>query len=969
MNHAHRHDTNRGKGLTALLAFLVAAVLGLFALSSQVSEIDHAEVELLFREMGNLDTRINHDTLRLRHRQLLHFDSITAAASRVDELIQDLAPPFRKLGVTDDLAQLEAAWRLKAQELELFKQHNSVLSNSYFHFIALTTSLEDDIYRRDFKPPSTRFYSVTRDTLVFLNQKESGNLLALRAALGQLRGEIPQWPAETHASLDLLVRHGEQLLNLHPQVMALLDRMGESEFSQRIDSTYRAYNSRYGVVAERSTLFRVLLAFLALGLALTMLYTLLRLQRTVQEVARSHQLLDNIADNLGEGILAFDGDGRLSFLNRRAEILLGEEEAQLKGLPAQQVLFRGESAHPEASPLLSALTDRQPFTGEEWIPGRGGERFPAALLGGVLPNLSEDDEGTQGPGYVLSFRDMSELRQAEARLHLAGRVFDNLAEAMTITGPDGRIQWVNPAFSHVTGFSEEEAVGHTPGELLSSGQHDRAFYQTMWQALRQNGTWQGEVINRRKSGETYPEWLSITVVRDGKGNVVQYIGLFSDISERKEREAYIHHLAFHDPLTGLANRLLFNDRLDNTIRQAHRNRRPLAVLMLDLDRFKAINDSLGHAAGDQLLKIVASRLQSTLREGDTLARLGGDEFALLMPEIRSHADAAAVAAKMLAQMEASITVDQHEIFTSTSIGIAVYPADGETSQMLLRNADVALYAAKDAGRSVFRFYVQSHSEHSLEQLELESALRHALPRGELRLHYQLQVDCQSGRPTGVEALLRWEHPTRGMIQPDHFISMAENIGVVTTIGKWCIEEACRQMAQWRRDGVDIPRVAVNVSARQLKEDDFVDIVLRAVAEAGIPASCLELELTESLLSDDAEQTIRIFELLRAGGISVAIDDFGTGFSSLSYLARFPVDVVKIDRSFVHGLERDPDARAVVQAIILLAHGLHMEVIAEGVEERRERDVLAQLHCDTLQGFLYARPCPAGEIDLQGVETA
>ncbi|MBS1190564.1 MAG: domain S-box/diguanylate cyclase protein [Rhodocyclaceae bacterium] len=549
------------------------------------------------------------------------------------------------------------------------------------------------------------------------------------------------------------------------------------------------------------------------------------------------------------------------------------------------------------------------------------------------------------------------LRQSGARLRLAARVFDNLAEAMVITDGSGNIQSVNPAFTTITGYSEEEAQGRKPGDLLASGQHDPAFFTRMWTVLRENGQWQGEIINRRKNGETYTEWLSISAMRGADNRVVQYIGLFSDISDRKEAEAYIHHLAYHDPLTGLANRLLFRDRLDTALRQAQRSNRPLAVLMMDLDRFKNINDTLGHHTGDRLLKEVAHRLSCSVRDCDTLARLGGDEFALLMPEIRSADDAAGIAGKLVQMLAPEIDLEVQEVFITTSIGIAVFPEHGKNSDQLLRNADVALYVAKNAGRNTWHVFDPASEMAASDRLELETALRHAVARDELVLYYQVQMDATDNRISGVEALIRWQHPQRGLLAPDRFIPLAEQTGLIEEIGAWCLETACRQLARWQLEGIPVPRMAVNVSARQLRAQGFTELVMDTISRTGIQPGQLELELTETMLSDDPSVAFAIFTELRRHGVRIAIDDFGTGYSSLNYLAQFPVDVIKIDRSFVRNLDGQSEASDLVRAIILLAQSMKMETVAEGVEVDQQQTALTSLGCDHLQGFLFAKPQP------------
>ena len=931
-------------GFAVVLAFL-------YALSSRISEADRTRVELNLRQAEALNTRIDLDVLRLRHRQLLDYDSLSAAAGEIDDLLAALQSDFAALGLPETLTPAREEWRRKSLSLDDFKRQNSVLVNSLYHFINLTTRLHSDFDARTQLPVSL-LNAVARDVLIFVSAQQAKDLYMTLAGLNRLEDESRHWPEPAATQARLLAAHGKLIVNNHLPVQNLMQAISRSAFPVELERAYGEYARAHARAAATAEQYRRLMAVFALFMIAATALIMLRLQHTARELARSHSLLDNIADHLGEGILSFDAEGRLTFMNRRAEILLGKKESELLGQPCETVL-------PGAEQFAAARAAARAFADETWINRPDGTRFPAAFLGGPLPGLAGQ---AAFAGYVASFRDVSAQRQAEARLRLAARVFDNLSEAMTITGPDGRIESVNPAFTRITGYSEAEARGKKPGELLGSGQHDANFYRTMWRALAEDGNWQGEIINRKKTGETYPEWLSITAVRDAEGKVLQYIGLFSDISERKQAEAYIHHLAYHDPLTGLANRLLFQDRLDNAMHQAHRSRRPLAILLLDLDRFKSINDSLGHPVGDLLLKQVSQRLSGLLREGDTLARLGGDEFALLLPEIASHADAASLASRMLREFDRPFDLDGREVFMSTSIGIAVYPGDGESPDILLKNADVALYHAKDAGRASFRFFLESDSENSLDRLDLETALRHAVARQELRLYYQPQVDTRTGLIRGVEALVRWQHPERGLLGPDAFIPLAEATGYIDTLGQWCLETACRQMAEWQKQGLPIARVAVNVSARQLRNPGFTERVSEVLAKSAISPDRLELELTESSLADDPDRVFGLFARLRQKGIRIAIDDFGTGYSSLSYLSRFPVDVVKIDKSFVRNLGHDEaESRSVVQAVILLAHALGMETVAEGVETEVERKRLLEMNCDQLQGYLFARPCPPEDL--------
>ncbi|MDR2678841.1 MAG: EAL domain-containing protein, partial [Zoogloeaceae bacterium] len=738
-------------------------------------------------------------------------------------------------------------------------------------------------------------------------------------------------------------------------------RISNSEFPNFLESAYQEYLEAYNRKLELAESYRQVMALFAFLMIVVIALGVRQLRQAAAELARNHALLNNITDHLGEGILSFDPRGILNFTNQRAAKLLGQNGEVLLGQTAQSLFPEGKSA------FLAALTDRRSFEGESWMK-RGEASFPAFFLGGPLQISKESGKKDEGSGYVTSFRDITAQREASARLRLASRVFDNLSEAMSITDKKGVIESVNAAFTTITGYTELEARGSTPGQLLGSGQHDKAFYQDMWGTLLREGKWQGEITNRKKSGETYDAWLSITSLTDENGELLHYIALFSDISERKRIEARIHHLAYHDPLTKLANRLQFIERLEKHMYESRRIGRPLTIMQLDLDRFKYINDSLSHAAGDVLLKSVAQRLLRMLHEGDILARVGGDEFSLLLPDVRSQQDAVALAKAILHEFDIPFNLHGREVFVSASIGIALYPVDGEDAETLLKNVDTALYKAKDSGRSIWRCFQESDNDNSLERLELETELRHSVAQNELRLYYQPQIDAKNGVLYGVEALARWQHPIRGLLPPNVFIPLAEASGYIDTLGSWCLRTACQQLVAWRREGLDIHRMAVNVSSRQLGSPVFVEMVLNTVEETGIPPECLELELTESSLVSNPDRVFGIFTQLREHGIRIAIDDFGTGYSSLSYLSRYPVDVVKVDQSFVRNMGHETKNRSVTQAIVLMAHAMGMETVAEGVETEEQSLRLKEFNCDLLQGYLYSRPVAPEQIpDLPYVE--
>ncbi|MFC6520744.1 putative bifunctional diguanylate cyclase/phosphodiesterase [Undibacterium arcticum] len=495
-----------------------------------------------------------------------------------------------------------------------------------------------------------------------------------------------------------------------------------------------------------------------------------------------------------------------------------------------------------------------------------------------------------------------------------------------------------------------------------SRQNDVGFFQSMWTLVRQTGSWQGEVWNQRKNGESYPEQLSISVVRDDGGRISHYVGVFNDISTFKNYERQLRHLAQHDPLTQLPNRTLLQDRLSQAITYAIRYGHPVWVVFLDLDRFKFVNDSLGHKAGDQLLKTIAERLLLAVRDTDTVARLGGDEFVVVLSEHAGGSLCADILKRIMDAVASPLRLQEQQFFLTCSVGVAVYPDNGLNAETLIEHADLAMYRAKEVGRNNFQFYTPAMNAQVSERLRIESALRNALERDEFVLHYQPQVDLRTGRVVGMEALIRWRHPELGMVSPNRFISLAEETGLIIPIGAWVLRTACLQNKKWQRAGLGHFRIAVNLSARQFAQQDLTQSIADVLEETGLAPHYLDIELTESLIMTDVEHAVEILRSLKALGLQLSIDDFGTGYSSLSYLKRFPIDVLKIDRSFVHDITLDPDDAAIVVSIIALAHNLKLHVIAEGVETQEQFAYLKRHGCDELQGFYFSKPVPAEEFE-------
>jgi diguanylate cyclase (GGDEF)-like protein/PAS domain S-box-containing protein len=547
-------------------------------------------------------------------------------------------------------------------------------------------------------------------------------------------------------------------------------------------------------------------------------------------------------------------------------------------------------------------------------------------------------------------------RDAEKQMRKLSSAIEQTADAVMITDPVGNIEYVNEAFSEITGFSKEEAVGQS-SRLLKSGHHDDEFYAELWQSLMDGHAFQDVFINRRKDGRLYTEEKSITPLKDDSGVVTHFISTGKDITEQMKARERLHHVSHHDTLTGLPNRGLFMDRLGQAISRARWNGRVVAVLFIDLDRFKNINETLGFDYGDSVLHAVATRLNEIVRDGDTVARLGDDEFAVILEDIHQNEDIPVIVEKIINSLSQVHVLKGHEVFITTSIGISLYPGDGDDAQTLVQNADVAIHHAKESGSNNYRFYESEMNTQSIYRLNMESSLRKALEREEFVLHYQPQIDLKSGHIIGLEALLRWQHPELGTVSPVEFIPVLEEIGMIDQVGRWVLRSACRTCRDWNRLGLHDIKVSVNISPVQFENSDISNIIADALEETRLEAKHLEIELTESTIMRSPEKAIGVLADLNRMGVTLAIDDFGTGYSSLSYLQKFPIDVLKIDRSFVKDVSENNGDASIVSAIISMAHSLKLSVVAEGVEDTKQLSFLQEHHCEMVQGFLLSKPVP------------
>lgn len=560
---------------------------------------------------------------------------------------------------------------------------------------------------------------------------------------------------------------------------------------------------------------------------------------------------------------------------------------------------------------------------------------------------------------IIEMEDITEQRQAADKLRIAAKVFQEAGEALVVTDPKANILSINRAFSRITGYTEEEAIGTHIGTLLSSGRHSQEFYANLWHTITQQGRWQGEIWNKRKNGELFPEWLTITRVLNRQGDIDYFVAVFSDISNLKESQNQVEFLATHDTLTNLPNRALFLDRLENTLARSRRSKQRFAVMFLDLDNFKSINDTLGHDTGDKLLVEVANILVSKLRDEDTVARLGGDEFTILLNNC-APCYAEEVAQRIMRSLIDPIHIDQRRIFTSVSIGLSLFPEDADDASGLLKAADTALYRSKESGRNHYSFFQNEMRETLMRQSSLESALRDALRLRQFRLVYQPKIAAETRTINGAEALLRWYEPHIGHVSPADFIPIAEKSSSIIELSHLVIDMLAQQISRWQRQGLALPVISFNVSPRCLKLEHFAAEMIQIVSKYSVSPECIQVEITESSLMGDSQHPPNNLRLLKEAGFHISIDDFGTGYSSFSHLKKLPLDELKIDKSFVNQLGQNDDDESICQAILWVSKALRLNVVAEGVETDLQAQWLIQNGCDTLQGFLYSKPLEAAD---------
>jgi len=677
------------------------------------------------------------------------------------------------------------------------------------------------------------------------------------------------------------------------------------------------------------------------------------LQLMVKELQHNKNHFEFLLNEIPIGLVLVDEQKRMHFRNKRFIELFGYTQEDALTLEEWR-----KQAYPD--------DDYRAWVIETWNEAVGrsvqeGTEIPAMEYDVTCKNgdvRTIEFSGITFDGHFLAtLIDLTERKQAQESLYLYANAFEHSGEAMLITDQDNRIQVANPAFHKLTGYELEDVIGQDP-KILSAGRTPHETYQEMWAALNEGGFWQGEIWDRDKSGTIHPKWAAISVIRDQDGQLTHHIASYTDISDRKAAEERIYRLAHHDPLTGLLNRFSLESRLEQSLMTARREDKKVAVMFIDLDRFKVINDTLGHHIGDDLLVEVARRLKDCVRESDIVARQGGDEFVVVVTGMEDTSTAATVASKISRNLAAPYMIGPHDLYSTPSIGISLFPSDGDDVDELMKNADTAMYHAKDLGRNNYQFFSAAMTEEAQDRLDMERDLSTALADGQFELYYQPQIRTSTGEVCGVEALVRWNHPTRGLVPPMKFIPISEESGLIEPLGSWVLDEACRQLAEWQGQGITGIRVAVNLSPHQLRSATLVSQVQSVLQTHGLSGPDLELEVTETAAMDDPNMAVEQLQALRSLGVSIAIDDFGTGYSSLAYLKLLPIQVLKLDRSFVADIGTGSDDDAISAATMAMARNLKLQVVAEGVETPLQSEFLASHGCDFLQGYMFGKPKPA-----------
>lgn len=1067
------------KRILLLISLGIALILLLAVYWDDESQV-YAELSNRMLQLKEMDARLDRDVLRITSFLLIQYDPLVQTTNRLQELKQQINVKAIELDDRTFLSLVETYWQGLDEKLSIIEKikFQAAMVRNGIHYLPIAAqelkTVDHDIY--------DEVVELLNSLYAYDLFYTDSQLDDIRATLERLKGYESTSP-EGQEKFEQVLFHVDTNLRDLTKLGALKTRylaIPTQEYFEQIHARHE--QNRVDETAKKRRLI-LLLTVIVVVLLLSLWQAILRLQQANQEVSRAWFRLHDAVDNLTEAFALFDAEGRLVLFNRRfgefyswlkdwmkegadldtLQSVTGnriqnmslEGEPVIEPMPMGQYLEQTENGAwylasnsytneggivcvrsditeskqaevnlrklgrvLEQSPASVMITNTKGdieyvnprfekvsgYSADEVIGKnprilKSGDKtreeykamWSALLAGrewrGIFHNKRKDgsiywesasisplrDERGQITHFIAVKEDVTTQKRAEDQLRMNATVFDTTSEGIMVTDADNIIKTVNPAFTRITGYSAEEVIGQSPS-ILSSGRHDEEFYEELWNSVLHKRYWSGEIWNRRKDGSVFPEWLSIAAIPDEDGIAKEYVAVFSDISKHKENEEQIRYQANYDALTGLPNRSLLSDRLEQAIGSALREKWMLAILFIDLDQFKMVNDTFGHVMGDELLQLVAERIGDCVRESDTVARFGGDEFVILLQDVTEMDAVANIATKVIDSITKVFTLYEREIYIGASVGITIFPDDAMNADSLLRNADMAMYQAKERGRNSYQFFTASMQQQTLERQQLELDLRLAMQRGELEIYYQPVVNAEFEKVISVEALLRWNHPHRGVVFPGVFIPLAEDSGLIGPIGEWVIKGACQQLGRWQQAGHTELKMAVNLSSRQRELGLEANYLRQVLQETSIHPEMLTLEITESLLMRDTDEVLKWLSSFKSLGINLSVDDFGTGYSSLSYLKRFPMDLLKIDRLFINDLPHDIDDASLVKTIVAMAESLGLRLIAEGVETREQAEFLVQNGCSNLQGYYYAKPMSAKAMtswlqrDLQGTGT-
>ena len=944
----------------ALISVLIVALTLLFLQTQEVDVSEKNRVIFRIQDLIYQDALVNESVLKSRIGQFSNYDPLTRYRQRILEHLRWFknahSGVYGAYGQDLDEAIDETTKHFveKLQLTERFKSHNGLLKNSLHYLpLAIKNSLKNDddtMYQSDLDT-LLREVLLYNSSLSDRNKDNATNLIQKIKATGNQR-------------LIMLAMHADTAVRELSNLQGYVDALFSAPTKQGIDRIHQLYNRYSTAELARASTYRtamyalaVVLLFYALNLLLVLRKTMSSLKQSLSELAFQKHALDEHAI-----VAVMDAGGDISYINDKFSQISQFSKDDIVGKNLSSIGI-GNDSTPFFVQVKDTLAEGRSWKGETHGTKQDGGNYWVDAT--VVPFM---DESNTPLTYVALLTDITARKKAETEqeiaskeLKLAASVFSNSPMAIMITDSGGVILRVNDAFCTITGFSLSEAVGQN-SRILKSDVHESYFFKKMWKKLTGTGQWEGEIWNRWKDGSTYPVWSNITAIHDSLGHTSHYISSFSDISEKKKVEDRIFYLAHYDALTTLPNRAFFLESVEKARVQRVGTKAKIAVLFVDLDNFKMVNDTMGHARGDALLRDVAEKLLSCVRETDIVARLGGDEFIIALLDIPSLNKVEDISRRIVDLTRQSLNFDDKEIVVSSSIGISVLPDHASSIEALINNADTAMYQAKTKGKSKYLFFNESMTIASSERFDIENDLRLALLNQQFELYYQPQVIAESGEIFAVEALMRWKHPVHGFIPPDKFIPELERNGLIIEVGKWVLQQAASQLNEWKKSGYSI-RMAVNISSRQLEDGHLPGYIRKLLVAESIEPHELELELTESCLMKNPVYAISLLNELNDIGIYLALDDFGTGYSSLSYLKKVPIQTLKIDKSFVRDILTDQNDRAIATTIIAMAKSLELKVIAEGVETEEQLKFLQQSRCDYIQGYYFSKPVSAGELEL------